>query len=194
MAAYNLIKNISSHNNYDNGATYGENADGFGGKLSIGYGNVFDGCIAYRNSDDGWDLFAYASNGNIGTILIENCIAYENGFLEYTREESNSIFAPEEVEIDEKSNVYDTSNGDGNGFKLGGQIMEGDVVVRNSVAYGNKLHGVTDNSNPGLIRLENVTSFDNNAYISASGLVDRAYSLAVRQISTLRVGIIAITA
>ena len=32
------------------------------------YGNVFDGCIAYRNSDDGWDLYAYASNGDIGAV------------------------------------------------------------------------------------------------------------------------------
>ena len=50
--SYNLIQNCTSYNNYDN-ETY---ADGFAAKLTVGYGNVFDGCIAYRNSDNGWDL------------------------------------------------------------------------------------------------------------------------------------------
>ena len=52
----NLIKNCTSYNNYDY-QTYGENADGFAAKLTCGEGNVFDGCIAYRNSDDGWDMY-----------------------------------------------------------------------------------------------------------------------------------------
>ena len=183
--SWNLIKNCSSHNNYDNGGTLGENADGFAAKLTIGYGNVFDGCIAYRNVDDGWDLFAYASNGNIGTVLIANCIAYENGFLEYTRDEYNAQFnevkdnATGEVVYplkDYKANPYDTTRGDGNGFKLGGSVMEGDVVLMNSIAYGNKLHGVTDNSNPGFLKLKNVTAFDNNAYIDSEGLVSGSYA------------------
>ncbi|MCD8188208.1 MAG: hypothetical protein LUD57_06325 [Ruminococcus sp.] len=33
-----------------------ENADGFAAKLTCGEGNVFDGCMSYNNSDDGWDL------------------------------------------------------------------------------------------------------------------------------------------
>ncbi len=33
-----------------------EDADGFAAKLTVGDGNVFDGCISYNNADDGWDL------------------------------------------------------------------------------------------------------------------------------------------
>lgn len=166
--AYNLIKNCSAHNNYDNGGTYGENADGFAAKLSLGYGNVFDGCIAYRNSDDGWDLYAYASNGNIGTVLIQNCVAYENGYLETSRDEYTSFFKYGDNGFPDKraASQYMTYNGDGNGFKLGGSVMEGDVVLNNSMSFGNRMHGVTDNSNPGFLNITEVTSYDNSANIN----------------------------
>src|SRR5262249_32194555 len=56
-AAYNTILNCDSYENIDV-ATGGENADGFAAKLRIGAGNVFRGCRAWNNADDGWDLFA----------------------------------------------------------------------------------------------------------------------------------------
>lgn len=175
--SYNLIKNCTSHNNYDN-ETYGENADGFAAKLTVGYGNVFDGCIAYRNSDDGWDLYAKTESGNIGAVIMYNCVAFENGYLEYTQQECNSRFSSfnklkAEVE-DPKAGItaneygqksYKTRDGDGNGFKLGGSTMEGDVILVNCLSYGNKLHGVTDNSNPGVISVKGVTSYNNGAVI-----------------------------
>ena len=51
--SYNLSLNCTSYRNYDGGF---EDADGFAAKLTIGDGNIFDGCIAYNNADDGWDL------------------------------------------------------------------------------------------------------------------------------------------
>ena len=66
----NLIINCTSHDNCDfpdQGGT-GENADGFAAKLTCGEGNVFDGCISYSNSDDGWDLFAKSATGPIGVL------------------------------------------------------------------------------------------------------------------------------
>lgn len=159
--SYNLVKNCTSHNNYDN-ETYGENADGFAAKLTVGYGNVFDGCIAYRNSDDGWDLYAKSDNGNIGTVFMYNCVAFENGFLEYTQEECNAKFPTfDQSKKESSTNVYTTRDGDGNGFKLGGSVMEGDSYLVNCLSFNNKMHGVTDNSNPGVISLKNVTSVDN---------------------------------
>lgn len=176
--SYNLIKNCTSHNNYDN-ETYGENADGFAAKLTVGYANVFDGCIAYRNSDDGWDLYAKTESGNIGTVIMYNCVAYENGYLEYTQRECNKQFTSwtgNYSEDEDKSgtdsdsiyglNSYKTRDGDGNGFKLGGSVMEGDVVLYNCLSFNNRMHGVTDNSNPGFISVTKTTSYDN------SGVVD----------------------
>ena len=52
----NLILNCTAFDNKDEATC--ENADGFAAKLTCGEGNVFDGCISYCNSDDGWDLYA----------------------------------------------------------------------------------------------------------------------------------------
>ncbi|MDE7100287.1 MAG: right-handed parallel beta-helix repeat-containing protein [Anaeroplasmataceae bacterium] len=154
----NLIKNCTSFYNYDV-PTLGENADGFAAKLTVGYGNVFDGCIAFRNSDDGWDLYAKQDSGCIGTVIIKNCLAFENGFL------------PEQRDSGEGVMTYDTTNGDGIGFKLGGGVMEGDVIIENSLAVNNKFHGISDNSNPGFIRLKNCTSINNGINVNEDGTV-----------------------
>ena len=173
--SYNLIKNCTSHNNYDN-ETFGENADGFAAKLTVGFGNVFDGCIAYRNSDDGWDLYAKTDSGNIGTVIIYNCVAFENGYLEYTRDECNSLFPTYNKSMDyhtgeNSANPYMTRDGDGNGFKLGGSIMEGDVFLYNCLSFNNRMHGVTDNSNPGYIKSSYVTSYNNSAMVDGNGRI-----------------------
>lgn len=172
---YNLIKNCTSHNNYDN-ETKGENADGFAAKLTVGYHNVFDGCVAYRNSDDGWDLYGKEDTGIIGTVYMYNCVAFENGFLEYTQEECNAVYG-EHVNtgaLEANPVSYTTQNGDGNGFKLGGSTLEGDVYMYNCYAFNNRMHGITDNSNPGVISLTNVISYNNSAEID-----NRPYTVIV---------------
>lgn len=163
--SYNLIKNCTSHNNYDN-ETYGENADGFAAKLTVGYGNVFDGCVAYRNSDDGWDLYAKSDSGNIGQVIMYNCVAFENGYLEYTQAECNALFPNFRTAFTEANpNSYKTRDGDGNGFKLGGSVMVGDVLLENCLSFANRMHGVTDNSNPGYLYIDGVTGYNNSAAV-----------------------------
>ena len=160
--SYNLIKNCTSFANFDE-PTYGENADGFAAKLTVGYGNVFDGCIAFRNSDDGWDMYAKQDSGCIGTVALYNCVSFENGYLPYQIDR-----------LDAEGNTYksyDTLNGDGIGFKLGGSTMEGDVIVENSLAFNNKLHGFGDNSNPGFLYLRNSTAFNNCMGLNEDGTV-----------------------
>ncbi len=164
--SYNLIKNCTSFDNYD-AETYGENADGYAAKLTVGYGNVFDGCIAFRNSDDGWDLFAKVDSGDIGTVVLYNCVSFENGFLSYKNDNIE----------DSKYGTYDTLNGDGIGFKLGGSTMKGNVIVENCLAFNNKLHGVGDNSNPGIISVKNFTAFNNCANVDAEGKITNTRGL-----------------
>ena len=53
--AYNTILNCTSYYNCDSAQN---DADGFAAKLSVGEGNVFDGCVSYNNADDGYDLYA----------------------------------------------------------------------------------------------------------------------------------------
>lgn len=173
--SYNLIKNCTSYNNYDN-ETYGENADGFAAKLTVGFGNIFDGCIAYRNSDDGWDLYAKADSGNIGAVIMYNCVAFENGYIGETQESFNAKCGYYDDSGNWRStynNRYDeaitqsytTRDGDGNGFKLGGSVMEGDVFLYNCMSFNNRMHGITDNSNPGVLSINNVTTYNNSAAI-----------------------------
>lgn len=133
----NLVLNCTSHDNADATA---ENADGFACKLTAGPGNVFRGCIAHHNSDDGWDLFTKTDTGPIGPVLIENCIAYSNGTL---------------------SNGTTSANGDKNGFKLGGSGVAVKHTIRRSIAFNNGHHGFTDNNNPGPITVTNNTGFNN---------------------------------
>ena len=135
--ANNLVLNCTSHDNADATA---ENADGFACKLTSGPGNVFRGCISHHNSDDGWDLFAKTDTGAIGPVLIENCIAYNNGTL---------------------SNGTTSANGDKNGFKLGGSGVAVQHTIRRCIAFNNGHHGFTDNNNPGPITVTNNTSFNN---------------------------------
>jgi hypothetical protein len=134
----NLILNCTSYNNID---ASGENADGFAAKLTCGNGNVFNGCISYNNSDDGWDLYTKTATGQIGPVTIKNCIAFRNG---------------------KTTDGRGTGNGDGNGFKLGGDKIANNHFVENCISFENNNHGFTDNSNPGVISLKNCTSFNNS--------------------------------
>lgn len=147
----NLILNCTSYNNSD--PATGENADGFAAKLTCGNGNVFDGCISYNNVDDGWDLYTKTATGPIGPITIRNCIAFRNGAT------TDGVF---------------TKNSDGNGFKLGGSKIAVSHIVENCIAFENKNHGFTDNSNPGTITVRNCTSINNALDGGAKSNIDFA--------------------
>ena len=135
--AYNLVLNCDSYYNMDSGF---EDADGFAAKLTCGDGNVFDGCVAYHNADDGWDLYAKVETGPIGSVTIRNCVAYGNGYIE----------------------GY-TETGNGNGFKLGGEGIPGKHVLENSFAFYNLSKGIDSNSCPDVI-VKNCTSYNNGSH------------------------------
>ena len=132
--ANNLILNCTSYGNADAGH---EDADGFAAKLTVGNGNVFDGCVAHHNSDDGWDLYAKVETGSIGAVTIKNSIAYANGYLENGE-----------------------SSGNGNGFKMGGESLSGKHVIMDSLAFNNKAKGIDSNSCPDIIVIR-CTSYNN---------------------------------
>ena len=135
--SYNTVVSSVSHNNADTEFT---GADGFAAKLTVGEGNVFRWTISHHNIDDGYDLYAKSTEGPIGTVLIEESVAYGNGRLEDDPEA--------------------TVGADGQGFKLGGESQPGDHLLRNSISYDNVGNGVTSNSGPDP-RLENVTTVFN---------------------------------
>jgi len=134
--SYNLILNCDSYQNHDP-LTNGENADGFAAKLGIGPGNVFRGCRSWNNSDDGYDMYEAAD-----TVLVENCWAFRNGY-----------------------NIWGIPNfqGDGNGFKLGGNFYADPHKIIRSVAFDNVNKGFDQNNNTAGITLYNNTAWGNGS-------------------------------
>lgn len=93
--SHNLVLNCDAYHNHDATSEGGRggNVDGFGFHVRQGsVNNVFRGCRAWFNSDDGFD-----SINTSEALLIENCWAFYNGY----------------------GRKFE-SLGDGNGFKVGG--------------------------------------------------------------------------
>jgi hypothetical protein len=132
----NIFRNCDAYRNYD--APIGGNADGFAIKWNIGTGTEFHGCRAWNNSDDGWDLWMADSS-----VLIDSCFAFRNGV--------DSWF----------SGQFD---GNGNGFKLGGNNIATPHTTRNCVAFdnaGNTGRGFDENNNLAGQTLYNCTAYRN---------------------------------
>jgi hypothetical protein len=125
--SYTLIEDCESFRNFDL-RTKGEDADGFTAKHAVGPGNIFRRCRAYQNSDDGWDLWMSPN-----PVLIEDCVSFRNGY--------NIWHFPD-------------FQGDGNGFKFGGNYVATAHVARRCVSIENPLNGFDQNHNIGALTLE----------------------------------------
>ncbi|MGP3937494.1 carbohydrate-binding protein [Nonomuraea sp. KM88] len=133
----NLVVSTVSHDNADSD---GEDADGFAPKLTVGPGNVFRYTVSHNNIDDGYDLFTKDDTGPIGAVTIEDSLAYDNGTL---------------------SDGSQAGAGDRNGYKLGGEDIGVDHVIRRNIAYENGKHGFTYNRNLGTMTVSGNVSIGN---------------------------------
>lgn len=148
--AYNYILNCDSYNNCDSHKS-GGNADGFACKLFCDPGNIFEGCRAWNNSDDGWDMYS-----NTFGVLLLNCWTWHNG---------------------DKNTLRDNKYGNGNGFKMGGNstYSRGTNIAVGCIAFdlyyvsgAGKCFDQNDNQDPQVML--NCTAFDNiKGYSMASG-------------------------
>jgi hypothetical protein len=142
-ASENRIINCDSYFNAD--PSQG-NADGFAPKLDVGSGNYFYGCRAWQNSDDGWDGYLRPSDSVNTTI--DSCWSFDNGYLK--------TGAP--------------STGNGNGFKMGGgdngnaDSLRHNMMLRNCLAFDNRVKGYDQNNNRGSMTLLNCTAYRNGSY------------------------------
>jgi len=139
----NLVLNVDSHHNYDEnsydgGPTPGENADGFGCHTSDA-GNVFDGCRAWFNSDDGFDFI-----NSPGRCVVQRSWAFRNGF------------------------IPDSTTGIGNGAGIKGGGFTNNVpatiprhrMIQN-VSWANRRQGFYANHHEGGLDWINNTAFNN---------------------------------
>lgn len=136
----NRVVNCDSHHNYDE-LEKGGSGDGFGCHSTSG-GNIFTGCRAYENSDDGFDFIR-----SPGVCTAEKSWAFNNGFVPDTK----------------------TTAGNGAGFKAGGfgkpaRNVPNPVprhVVRKCIAFGNRVQGFYANHHPGGLDFFNNVAFRN---------------------------------
>ena len=130
-ASHNLVLDCDSYRNVDR-PTRGENADGFAAKFQIGPGNVFRGCRAWENADDGFDLWKAPE-----PVRIEYSVACRNGV-----------------------DVWGIPGftGNGNGFKLGGDYVPAAHVVIGCVAMDQPVRGFDQNNNMAGLTVEHCTA------------------------------------
>ncbi|HEX8911582.1 MAG TPA: DUF4990 domain-containing protein [Humisphaera sp.] len=143
----NLFLNCDAWNNHDTVSENGKggNSDGFGCHPTKGStGNVFRGCRAWYNSDDGFDCISAHES-----VTFEGCWAMYNG-----------------------TNAKGERLADGNGFKAGGygstpvDRLPNPIprhVVRNCLAVGNRASGFYSNHHLGGSDWTNNSAFRNGA-------------------------------
>ena len=142
----NVIRNVDSHDNFDyetrdgNGnANFGGNADGFADKQFTGPGNHYIGCRAWNNSDDGWDFFQRVSNSSkVGTQMTDR---YGQTIT---------------ITLDRYP-----CQGNGNGFKMGGQGTDHKILIHHCLAVGNYARGFDQNNNGGTMWVYNCSAYQN---------------------------------
>lgn len=151
--ANNLVLNCDAYRNHDSVSEGGRggNTDGFGYHGRKGsVNNVFRGCRAWFNSDDGFD---FINSGE--AALAENCWAFYNGY--------STAFK---------------SLGDGNGFKAGGHAgtpvarLPDPIprhVVRGCVAVRNKANGFYANHHIGGVDFVHNTAWRNRTNFNLLG-------------------------
>lgn len=149
----NLFLNCDAWNNYDYTSEGGKggNVDGFGCHPTKGStGNVFRGCRAWYNSDDGFDCI-----NSKEAVTFENCWAFYNGLSPQGK-----------------------SRADGNGFKGGGYgstpaAMLPNPIPRHTIrfcmAVGNKKNGFYGNHHVGGSDWLNNTGYRNETNFNMLG-------------------------
>jgi Right handed beta helix region len=151
--SHNLVLHCDAYRNHDYTSEdrRGGNVDGFGFHAPAGsVNNVFRGCRAWFNSDDGFDFI-----NTTEPATIENCWAFYNGF------------SPDFKSL-----------ADGNGFKIGGYARAPASkipaivprhIVRCSLAVRNKSAGFYANHHPGGCDWINNTAYRNSVNFNMLG-------------------------
>ena len=179
VGGHNTILNCDSHDNFDyktmsgSTANFGGNADGFADKQFTGAGNHYIGCRAWNNSDDGWDFFQRVSTSN---TIIENCVCYQNGAPYYDMSHHPRALTTDKAWFDSKVGTQMTDRygntitislaqypcqGNGNGFKMGGQGTNHKILIHHCLAVANYARGFDQNNNGGTMWVYNNTSYAN---------------------------------
>jgi hypothetical protein len=137
IAAYNLVLNCDSYDNIEQS----DDADGFACKLSPGAGNIFRGCRAWANADDGWDFYYSRFQ-----TIVEDCWTFSNGINGGNGNgfKSNGSASSSSTPRTQASHVYIRS-----------------IAFDHKYKAGSNNKGFDQNHNEGNVTMINCLSFDN---------------------------------
>jgi hypothetical protein len=140
------VINCDAYRNFDRSYKNGGMADGFAPKQTQGPGNRFIGCRAWENSDDGYDTYDSPEK-----VVFEKCWAFRNGV-----------------------DVWDFSgfDGNGNGFKVGGNGKLQNNTLTRCIAFGHPNKGFDQNSNTGGLTLYNCVGYANGTNYGLGGSLE----------------------
>ena len=158
---YNMVINCDAHDNFDY-QDDGGNADGFADKQGNACpGNIYVGCRAWNNSDDGWDSFQRITEGTPTAYI--NCIAYNNGPATFDISNHPRVLGVDaDLDIFKGKDLKKYPNGGNpNGFKLGGKGTLHNAELYRCLAIGHRSKGFDQNNNAGVMTIVNCTAYKN---------------------------------
>jgi hypothetical protein len=149
--AHNEVIDCDSHENFDykTASGAGGNADGFSCKLTVGIGNKFIRCRSWNNSDDGYDCY-----GTQNDIYFEDCWVMTNGLKSYGV-----------TDYPGGTTGIIINQGNGNGFKVGGNASPGGATLIRCISIGHKImstsnKGFDQNNGVGRVFCYNCISYN----------------------------------
>ena len=178
---YNTVVNCDSHDNFDY-QNKGGNADGFADKQGEACaGNVYIGCRAWGNSDDGWDSYQRETSGT-PTVYI-HCITYNNGRATFNLSQHPRVLGVDASRFEGQDIAAVMNEGNPNGFKLGGGGTAHHAELYRCLAVGHRSKGFDQNNNAGQMKIVNCTAFDNKINYGFGN--DYAYTLDIHNCISL---------
>ena len=178
---YNTVVNCDSHDNFDY-QNKGGNADGFADKQGEACaGNVYIGCRAWGNSDDGWDSYQRETSGT-PTVYI-HCITYNNGRATFNLSQHPRVLGVDASRFEGQDIAAVMNEGNPNGFKLGGAGTAHHAELYRCLAVGHRSKGFDQNNNAGQMKIVNCTAFDNKINYGFGN--DYAYTLDIHNCISL---------
>lgn len=151
--AHTTVRHCDAYRNYDPKKN-GSMADGFAPKQTQGPGNRFFDCRAWENSDDGYDTY-----DSPDSVVFENCWAFRNGMDIWN---------------------YGSFEGNGNGFKVGGNFKTANNRLVRCIAFGQPKKGFDQNNNTGGLTFLNCLAYRNGVNFGLSADVESGQSHLIR--------------
>jgi hypothetical protein len=172
--SHNEITDCDSYENFDYKSNpTGGNADGFACKLTVGAGNKFIRCRSWNNSDDGYDNYETQND-----VYFEDCWVITNGQKSY-----------DVTDYPGGTTGIVINNGNGNGFKVGGNASPGGATLIRCISIGHKImstsnKGFDQNNGVGRVFCYNCISYnDGRGYSFPNNTDSRGANIFANNIS-----------